>query len=254
MEIKGHSAIITGGGSGLGAATARELAKAGAKVGIIDVKREAAEAVAKEIGGAAAAADVTDAASLEAAYESLRKAIGPARILVACAGVATGAKLIGKDGKATPLDAFKRTIDINLMGTINCMRLTAADAAALPALEDGERGVMIGTASVAAFEGQVGQGAYSASKGAIVSITLTFARELAREGIRVNAISPGLMDTPMLAGLPDNVREALVATTLYPKRLGKPEEYAALARHIVENRFLNGSVIRFDGALRMAPR
>lgn len=254
MDIKGHSAIITGGGSGLGAATARELAKAGAKVGVIDVKREAAEAVAKEIGGAAAAADVTDAASLEAAYESLRKAIGPARILVACAGVATGAKLIGKDGKASPLDAFKRTIDINLMGTINCMRLTAADAAALPALEDGERGVMIGTASVAAFEGQVGQCAYSASKGAIVSITLTLARELAREGIRVNAISPGLMDTPMLAGLPDNVREALVATTLYPKRLGKPEEYGALARHIVENRFLNGSVIRFDGALRMAPR
>ena len=254
MEIKGHSAIVTGGGSGLGAATARELAKAGAKVGVIDVKREAAEAVAKEIGGAAAAGDVTDAASLEAAYEKLRKSIGPARILVACAGVATGAKLIGKDGKATPLDAFRRTIDINLMGTINCMRLTAADAAALPALEDGERGVMIGTASVAAFEGQVGQCAYSASKGAIVSITLTLARELAREGIRVNAISPGLMDTPMLSGLPDNVREALVATTLYPKRLGKPEEYAALARHIVENRFLNGSVIRFDGALRMAPR
>lgn len=254
MEIKGLSAIVTGGGSGLGAATARELAKAGAKVGVIDVKREAAESVAKEIGGAAAAGDVTDAASLEAAYDALRKAIGPARILVACAGVATGAKLIGKDGKATPLDAFKRTIDINLMGTINCMRLTAADAAALPALEDGERGVMIGTASVAAFEGQVGQCAYSASKGAIVSITLTLARELAREGIRVNAISPGLMDTPMLAGLPENVREALVATTLYPKRLGKPEEYAALARHIVENRFLNGSVIRFDGALRMAPR
>lgn len=254
MQIKGHSAIITGGGSGLGAATARELAKAGAKVGLIDVNADAARKLAGELGGAAAAADVTDAASLEAAYESLRKAIGPARILVACAGVATGAKLIGKDGKATPLDAFRRTIDINLMGTINAMRLTAADAAALPALEDGERGVMIGTASVAAFEGQVGQCAYAASKGAIVSITLTLARELAREGIRVNAISPGLMDTPMLAGLPDPVREALVATTLYPKRLGKPEEYGALARHIVENTFLNGSVIRFDGALRMAPR
>jgi len=254
MDIKGHSAIVTGGGSGLGAATARELAKAGAKVGIIDVKPEAAEAVAKELGGAAAACDVTDAASTEAAYEKLREAIGPARILVACAGIATGAKLIGKDGKATPLDAFKRTIDINLMGTINCMRLSAADAAALPPLEDGERGVMIGTASVAAFEGQVGQCAYAASKGAIVSITIALARELSREGIRVNAIAPGLMDTPMLASLPDPVREALVATTLYPKRLGHPEEYAALARHIVENRFLNGSVIRFDGALRMAPR
>ena len=254
MEIKGHSAIITGGGSGLGAATARELAKAGAKIGIIDLNGEHARKIASELGGAAAEADVTNAGSLEAAYESLRKAIGPARILVACAGVATGAKLIGKDGKAPPLDAFRRTIEINLMGTINAMRLTAADAAALPPLDDGERGVMIGTASVAAFEGQVGQCAYSASKGAIVSITLTLARELAREGIRVNAISPGLMDTPMLSGLPDPVREALVATTLYPKRLGKPEEYASLARHIVENRFLNGSVIRFDGALRMAPR
>lgn len=254
MQIKGHSAIITGGGSGLGEATARELAKAGAKVGVIDINAGAAQKLAAELDGAAAVADVTDAASLEAAYESLRKAIGPARILVACAGVATGAKLIGKDGKATPLDAFRRTIDINLMGTINAMRLTAADAAALPPLDDGERGVMIGTASVAAFEGQVGQCAYSASKGAIVSVTLTLARELAREGIRVNAISPGLMDTPMLASLPDPVREALVATTLYPKRLGKPGEYAALARHIVENTFLNGSVIRFDGALRMAPR
>ena len=254
MQIKGHSAIITGGGSGLGEATARELAAAGAKVGVIDINAGAAQKLAAELDGAAAVADVTDAASLEAAYESLRKAIGPARILVACAGVATGAKLIGKDGKATPLDAFRRTIDINLMGTINAMRLTAADAAALPPLDDGERGVMIGTASVAAFEGQVGQCAYSASKGAIVSVTLTLARELAREGIRVNAISPGLMDTPMLASLPDPVREALVATTLYPKRLGKPGEYAALARHIVENTFLNGSVIRFDGALRMAPR
>jgi NAD(P)-dependent dehydrogenase (short-subunit alcohol dehydrogenase family) len=254
MEIKGHSVIISGGGSGLGAATARELAKAGARVGIVDLNADAARRIAGELGGASAQADVTDAASLEAAYESLRKAIGPARVLVACAGVATGAKLVGKDGKATPLDAFRRTIEINLIGTINCMRLSAADMAALPALDDGERGVMIGTASVAAFEGQVGQCAYSASKGGIVALTLTLARELAREGVRVNAISPGLMDTPMLAGLPDTVREALVATTVYPKRLGKPEEYGALARHIVENRFLNGSVIRFDGALRMAPR
>jgi NAD(P)-dependent dehydrogenase (short-subunit alcohol dehydrogenase family) len=254
MELKGHGAIVTGGGSGLGAATARELARAGARVGIIDLRKEEAEAVAREVGGALAVADVADAAALEAAYEVLRRALGPARVLIACAGVATGAKLIAKDGKATPLEVFRRTIEINLIGTINCMRLSAADAAALPPLDDGERGVMIGTASVAAFEGQVGQCAYSASKGGIVSITLTLARELAREGIRVNAISPGLMDTPMMAGLPDTVREALIATTLYPKRLGKAEEFAALARHIVENRFLNGSVIRFDGALRMAPR
>jgi NAD(P)-dependent dehydrogenase (short-subunit alcohol dehydrogenase family) len=254
MELKGHGAIVTGGGSGLGAATARELARAGARVGIIDIRKEEAEAVAREVGGALAVADVADAAALEAAYEVLRRALGPARVLIACAGVATGAKLIAKDGKATPLEVFRRTIEINLIGTINCMRLSAADAAALPPLDDGERGVMIGTASVAAFEGQVGQCAYSASKGGIVSITLTLARELAREGIRVNAISPGLMDTPMMAGLPDTVREALIATTLYPKRLGKAEEFAALARHIVENRFLNGSVIRFDGALRMAPR
>ncbi|MGD9538306.1 MAG: SDR family NAD(P)-dependent oxidoreductase [Alphaproteobacteria bacterium] len=254
MQIKGHGAIVTGGGSGLGEASARELAKAGAKVAVIDLNLGNAKRVADEIGGVAVEGNVTSAASMEAAYETIRGAIGPARILIACAGVATGAKLIGKDGKATPLDAFRRTIDINLMGTINCMRLTAADAAALPPLEDGERGVMIGTASVAAFEGQIGQCAYSASKGAIVSITLTLARELARDGIRVNAISPGLMDTPMMAGLPDNVREALVATSVYPKRLGHAVEYAALARHIVENTFLNGSVIRLDGALRMAPR
>jgi NAD(P)-dependent dehydrogenase (short-subunit alcohol dehydrogenase family) len=254
MRIEGHGAIVTGGGSGLGAATARELARAGAKVAVIDLNAENARSVADEIGGVAAAADVTDAASMESAYATIRSAIGPARILVACAGVATGAKLIGKDGRPTPLDAFRRTIEINLMGTINCMRLSAADAAALPPLEDGERGVMIGTASVAAFEGQVGQCAYSASKGAIVSITLTLARELAREGIRVNAISPGLMDTPMMAGLPDNVRDALIATSVYPKRLGHAEEYATLARHIVENAFLNGAVIRLDGALRMAPR
>jgi len=233
MELKGHGAIVTGGGSGLGAATARELARAGARVGIIDLRKEEAEAVAREVGGALAVADVADAAALEAAYEVLRRALGPARVLIACAGVATGAKLIAKDGKATPLEVFRRTIEINLIGTINCMRLSAADAAALPPLDDGERGVMIGTASVAAFEGQVGQCAYSASKGGIVSITLTLARELAREGIRVNAISPGLMDTPMMAGLPDTVREALIATTLYPKRLGKAEEFAALARHIV---------------------
>jgi NAD(P)-dependent dehydrogenase (short-subunit alcohol dehydrogenase family) len=254
MDLKGQVAIISGGGSGLGAATAQALAEAGATVGLLDQNEKTAMAMAERLGGAAAACDVADAASTEAAFETLTARLGPARIMVACAGVATSAKLVGKDGKATPLDRFRRTLDINLLGTINCFRLAAAHMVALPALEEGERGVLIATASVAAFEGQIGQTAYAASKGGIVALTITLARELARDGVRVNTISPGLMDTPMMAGLPEPVREALVASTIYPKRLGKADEYGALARHIIENRFLNGAVIRFDGALRMGPK
>ena len=185
---------------------------------------------------------------------SLRKAIGPARILVSCAGIASGAKLVSKDGSATSLDRLTSAIKINLVGTINSLRLAAADMATLDPMEDGERGVIITTTSIAAFEGQIGQGDYSASKGGVASTALTFAREMAREGIRVNCISPGLMDTPMLAGLPDEVRQSLVASTVYPKRLGSSDEYAALAKHITENRYINGTVIRLDGALRMAPK
>jgi NAD(P)-dependent dehydrogenase (short-subunit alcohol dehydrogenase family) len=235
MDIKGQTAYITGGASGLGEATARTLAAAGATVGLLDMNEDMANSVATELGGAAAHCNVT-------------------RIFVACAGIATGAKLVSRDGSATPLDKLTGAIQVNLIGTINSMRLAAADMAAMDPLDDGERGVIVTTTSIAAFEGQIGQGDYSASKGGVAASTITFARELAREGIRVNCISPGLMNTPMLAGLPDDVRESLVATTVFPKRLGNAAEYAALAKHIAENRYLNGSVIRLDGALRMAPR
>lgn len=254
MDIGGHTALVTGGASGLGEATARRLAAAGAKVGVLDRDEERARAVAGEIGGVAAACDVVDPASHEAAVAAVRAALGPARILVACAGIAPGAKLVGRDGTASPLDKLTRAVHVNLIGTINSCRLAAADMAALAPLDDDERGVIVTTASVAAFEGQIGQLDYAASKGGVAAMTIPLARELARDGIRVNAIAPGLMDTPMMAGLPEQVRQSLVETTLYPKRLGHAGEYAALAAHIVENRFMNGSVIRFDGALRMAPK
>lgn len=254
MDIGGHTALVTGGASGLGEATARRLAAAGAKVGVLDRDEERARAVAGEIGGVAAACDVVDPASHEAAVAAVRAALGPARILVACAGIAPGAKLVGRDGTASPLDKLTRAIYVNLIGTINSCRLAAADMAALAPLDDGECGVIVTTASVAAFEGQIGQLDYAASKGGVAAMTIPLARELACDGIRVNAIAPGLMDTPMMASLPEPVRQSLVETTLYPKRLGHAGEYAALAAHIVENRFMNGSVIRFDGALRMAPK
>lgn len=254
MDIGGHTALVTGGASGLGEATARRLAAAGARVGVLDRDEARARAVAAEIGGAAAVCDVVDPASHEAAVAAVRAALGPARILVACAGIAPGAKLVGRDGKASPLDKLTRAIHVNLIGTINSCRLAAADMAAQAPLDDGERGVIVTTASVAAFEGQIGQLDYAASKGGVAAMTIPLARELARDGIRVNAIAPGLMDTPMMAGLPETVRQSLVETTLYPKRLGHAGEYAALAAHVVENRFMNGSVIRFDGALRMAPK
>ena len=254
MEIKGQTAYISGGASGLGEATAQLLAQAGATVGVLDMNEDLARFVAGELAGAAAACDVSDAASHEAAMASLNEAIGPARIFVACAGIATGAKLVTRDGDATPLDKLTKAIHVNLIGTINSLRLAAAGMAALEPLEDGERGVIVTTSSIAGFEGQVGQGDYSASKGGVAASALTFARELARDGIRVNCISPGLMDTPMMAGLPDEVRQSLVETTVYPKRLGHAAEYAALAKHIAENRYINGTVIRLDGALRMAPR
>jgi NAD(P)-dependent dehydrogenase (short-subunit alcohol dehydrogenase family) len=253
METQGVAAIVTGGGSGLGAATATALAAAGCKVAVADINVAQAEAVAARIGGLAIPCDVADAAGAEAAIARAAAAHGPARILVNCAGIATSARIIGRDGPASLAD-FERTIRVNLIGTFNMLRLVAAGMAPLDALEDGERGVIINTASVAAYEGQIGQAAYAASKGGVVSLTVTAARDLARHGIRVMTIAPGLILTPMVEGLTEEFRIALAASIPFPPRLGRPEEYAALALHIVANRFLNGEVIRMDGALRMAPR
>jgi len=253
MLIKGHAAIVTGGGSGLGAATARALAGAGAKVALLDINDKAADAVAAEIGGLAVRCNVADAASAEAAVGKARAAHGAARILINCAGIGPAARIVGRDGPMA-LDAFRQVIEINLIGSFNLMRLAAADMIGLEPLADGERGVIISTASVAAYEGQIGQAAYSASKGGVVSLTLPAARELAQSGIRVNAIAPGIFLTPMLMGLPEEVRQSLAASVPFPKVLGDPAQYAALVLHIVENRYLNGEVIRLDGALRMAPK
>ncbi len=253
MNIQGQAAIVTGGGSGLGAETARQLAKAGAKVGVLDINAEQAKKVAAEIGGLALACDVSDAASAEAAVAEAKAKHGPARVLVNCAGIGPAKRIVGKDG-AMPLDAFSKVIQVNLIGTFNLLRLAAADMTKLDPLDDGERGVIVSTASVAAFEGQVGQAAYAASKGGIVSLTLPAARELSQFGVRVLAIAPGLFLTPMMHGLPQDVQDSLGASVPFPKRLGSPNEYAQLVLHIVANRMLNGEVIRLDGALRMTAR
>jgi NAD(P)-dependent dehydrogenase (short-subunit alcohol dehydrogenase family) len=253
MDPQGHAALITGSGSGLGAATAERLAARGAKVALIDVNLGAAEAVAAKIGGLAIACDVTDDRAMAAAIAEARAAHGPARILVNCAGVGPAKRIVGRDGPM-PLADFERVIRINLIGTFNAMRLAAADMQGLSLLEDGERGIIISTASVAAYEGQVGQAAYAASKGGVVALTLPAARELAQFGIRVNAIAPGIFSTPMLAALPEDTQKSLAVSVPFPKLLGRPEQYADLALHIIENRYLNGETIRLDGALRMAPR
>ncbi|WP_207485915.1 SDR family NAD(P)-dependent oxidoreductase [Arenibaculum pallidiluteum] len=253
MQIQGHSAIVTGGGSGMGAATARMLAGCGARVALLDVNRGAAATVAQEIGGIAIGCDVSDAGSVESALAEARAQHGAARIAVNCAGVATAGRIVGRDG---PLDlaAFKRVIDVNLVGTFNVLRLAAFGMSALDPLEGGERGVIVNTASVAAFEGQIGQAAYAASKGGVVSLALPAAREFARFGVRVMTIAPGLIATPMLLGMPQEVQDSLSASVPFPNRLGDPSEYALLVRHIVENAMLNGEVIRLDGAIRMQPR
>ena len=254
MDIKGYSAVVTGGGSGMGAATARRLAAAGAKVTVLDLDEMAVAAVGTEVGGLGFACDVSDAAGVEEAIARARDAHGAARICVNCAGIAPAQRIVGRDGPAS-LDRFRRVIEVNLIGTFNVMRVCAADMAALDPVNDaGERGVMIATASVAAWEGQIGQAAYAASKGGLVGMTLPVARDLAGLGIRVMTIAPGLMETPMLAGLPDEVRESLAASVPFPRRLGQPGEFADLAAHIVTNPMLNGSVIRLDGAIRMQPR
>ncbi len=255
MKIQGQAAIVTGGGSGLGEAVARALAAQGAKVAVLDVNLEGAKRVAADIGGLGLKCDITDTPSLTAALDAAAAAHGPARILMNIAGIGSAKRIVAKDGSPAPMEDFERVIRINLLGTYNVTRLVAARIAALPALdEDGERGAIVCTASVAAFDGQIGQEAYSASKGGIVGMTLPLARDLAQHGIRVCTIAPGLFLTPLMHQLPEAVQQSLAAAIPFPKRLGKPEEFAELALHIVSNGHLNGEVIRLDGALRMAPR
>jgi NAD(P)-dependent dehydrogenase (short-subunit alcohol dehydrogenase family) len=253
MDITGHAAIVTGAASGLGAATASDLARAGAQVACLDVNLDAARAVAAKIGGEAVQCDVTDTGQAATALAQARSRHGPARILINCAGVGPARRIVGRDGPM-PLDEFARVININLIGTFNMTRLVAADMQGLSPLADGERGVIILTASVAAFEGQIGQAAYSASKGGVAALTLPAAREFAQFGIRVNAIAPGIFHTPMLMALSEEARASLAAAVPFPKLLGRPDQFASLVHHIIENVYINGEVIRLDGALRMAPR
>jgi NAD(P)-dependent dehydrogenase (short-subunit alcohol dehydrogenase family) len=253
METKGHAAIVTGGASGLGAATARALAATGAKVAVIDVNEKAATEVAADLKGIAVGCDVADSASAEAAVKKAAAAHGPARILVNCAGIGPAKRIVGRDGPM-PLADFERVIRINLIGSFNMMRLVAAAMQAAEPLRGGERGVIVSTASVAAFEGQIGQAAYASSKGGVAALTLPAAREFAQFGIRVLAIAPGIFGTPMLRALPQEAQDSLGAAVPFPKRLGEPREFAALVLHCIHNVYLNGEVIRLDGALRMAPR
>jgi NAD(P)-dependent dehydrogenase (short-subunit alcohol dehydrogenase family) len=254
MNIQGQAALVTGGASGLGAETARELARRGAKVTVLDRNGAGAQSVAQEVGGLGLECDITSSDSVLAALAAAREAHGPARLLMNVAGIGTAKRLIGKNGTPMPLDDFKRVIDINLVGTFNVTRLAVAEMVKLEPLDDGERGVIVNTASVAAYDGQVGQEAYAASKGGIVALTLPLARDLAQFGVRVVTIAPGLFLTPLMAELPEAVQQSLAASIPFPKRLGKPQEFAQLAAAIVENIALNGEVIRLDGALRMAPR
>ena len=259
MNIHGQAALVTGGASGLGAQTARDLARRGAKVAVLDRNGAGAQAVAAEIvaaGGTAIglACDITATDSVLAALDAARAAHGPARLLLNVAGIGSAKRIVGKDGSAAPLEDFKRVIEVNLVGTYNITRLAVAEMVKLEPLQDGERGVVVCTASVAAFDGQVGQEAYSASKGGVAAMTLPMARDLAQFGVRVVTIAPGLFLTPLMAELPQPVQDSLAASIPFPKRLGKPEEFAQLAASIVENMALNGEVIRLDGALRMAPR
>jgi len=253
MDPKGHAAIVTGGASGLGAGTAIALARAGAKVACLDVNLEAAQNVANEIGGIAIRCDVTSSDDAMRALGEAKAKHGAARILVNCAGIGPAKRIVGRDGPM-PLADYERVIAINLIGTFNMLRLVAADAQALEPLADGERGVIVSTASVAAFEGQIGQAAYSSSKGGVAALTIPAARELAQFGIRVMAIAPGIFGTPMLRALPQAAQDSLGASVPFPKRLGEPREFADLVLFIVRSNYLNGEVIRLDGALRMAPR
>jgi NAD(P)-dependent dehydrogenase (short-subunit alcohol dehydrogenase family) len=255
MKIEGRTAIVTGAGSGLGAATARMITAAQGSVVVLDRNESAARNVAAELGERALAvgADVSDPAQMEAAVEAAKTKFGAVHILVNCAGIGDPARVLGKEGPVA-LERFARVVQVNLIGTFNAIRLAAAAMNRNAPDENGERGVIVNTASIAAFDGQIGQAAYSASKGGVVGMTLPIARDLARHGIRVVTIAPGIFETPMLGALSEEVRASLGAQVPFPPRLGRPEEYAHLAREIIENTMLNGEVIRLDGALRMAPK
>jgi NAD(P)-dependent dehydrogenase (short-subunit alcohol dehydrogenase family) len=253
VNIEEHTAIVTGAGSGLGAATARALAEKGAKVALLDINLDAAQQVADQIGGFALSCNVASAGDAEAAVARITEKLGAPRILVNCAGIANAGRIVGRDGPHD-LELYRHVIEVNLIGSFNMLRLVSDAAAKLEPLETGERGVIISTASVAAFDGQIGQAAYASSKAGIAGLTLPAARELARFGIRVMAIAPGIFGTPMLLAMPQDVQDSLAASIPFPSRLGKPEEYAALALHIIENPMLNGETIRLDGAIRMAPK
>jgi NAD(P)-dependent dehydrogenase (short-subunit alcohol dehydrogenase family) len=253
MDIKGIAAIVTGGASGLGGATARMLAANGAKVTIFDLNEEVGQATAKEIGGRFEKVNVSEDESVSAGIAAAEAAHGIARVLVNCAGIAPALKTVGKDGLPHALDTFRKTIEVNLIGSFNCISKFAARAITGDPVGE-EHGVIISTASVAAYDGQIGQAAYAASKGGVVGMTLPIARDLSRNGIRVMTIAPGIFLTPMLMGFPQPVQDALGAQVPFPSRLGKPEEYAMLVKSIIENPMLNGEVIRLDGAIRMAPK
>lgn len=253
MDIAGSSALVTGGASGLGAAAARHLAVLGAHVAVLDRDEAKGSTVANEIGGVFCACDIASEESAEAAIARAAEAHGPARVLVSCAGIGGAARIVGREGPM-PLAAFEQVVRVNLIGTFNMMRLAAAAMTGLDPVDTGERGVIVSTASVAAYEGQIGQAAYSASKGGIVSLTLPAARELARFGIRVLTIAPGLFRTPLLQELPEEAQRGLAASIPFPSRLGAPEEFAQLVAAMIANPYLNGETVRLDGALRMAPK
>ena len=251
MDVKGLAAVVTGGASGLGAATAQALAKAGAKVAVLDLQQEGADKVAQAIGGVGVACDVGSAEAAEAAMAKAKAAHGPCRVLVNCAGIAPAKRVVGRDG-AMPLAACEQVIRVNLLGSFTLLRRAAAEmSAAEPVNADGERGLIVSTASVAAFEGQVGQAAYAASKAGIVGMMLPIARELARSGVRVNTIAPGLIGTPLLLNMPKEVQDNLAGQVPFPKRFGHPAEFAKLVLHLCENAMINAETIRLDGAMRM---
>ncbi|MBQ0755792.1 MAG: 3-hydroxyacyl-CoA dehydrogenase [Amphritea sp.] len=255
MDLNNKVVVVTGGASGLGLVTCQQLAKQGAKIAAFDLNEEAGQALVEELKGQAifAKVDVTDAASVEAGIAQAVETFGTIHVCINCAGVAPGGKTVGRNG-ALPLEKFSQVININLIGTFNVLRLAAEQMAKNEPGYDGERGVIINTASVAAFDGQMGQSAYAASKAGVVGMTLPIARDLAKLGIRIMTIAPGIFDTPMMKGMTDEVRDPLIEMVQNPKRFGEPEEYAALAAHIISNNYLNGDVIRLDGAIRMEPR
>ena len=254
MQLENNVAIVSGGASGMGVETAKTLLAAGAKVTLLDINEQAVKDQAETLGCQGIVCDVTSADAVAAAIAQARESYGPARICVCCAGVAPAKRVVGREG-AMPLEAFEQVININLIGTFNVLRVAAADMTSLdPVNSSGERGIIISTASVAAYEGQIGQAAYSASKGGVVAMTLPIARELAKFGVRIMTIAPGLIATPMLLGMPQEVQDSLAQSVPFPKRLGEASEYARLTLHIIENEMLNGSVIRLDGAIRMQPK